>query len=101
MSTQLRATCAAIGAAVATLFRIRSGAVALMIALGLAGCRDATVSRAAPADPADPGARAPRVGYRSTIGSYTSRRPISPGPLSPDAWREQNERAAPAPKSGQ
>ncbi len=96
MSAQLRATCAAIGAAVATLFRIRSGAIALVVALGLAGCRDAPVSRAATADPADPGARAPRVGYRSTIGSYTSQRPVAPGP-----WREQNERAAPPPKSGQ
>jgi hypothetical protein len=96
MSAQFRAICAAIGVAAAALFRLSSGALALIVALGLAGCRDTTVSRAAPADPADPAARAPRVGYRSTIGSYTSQRPVSPGP-----WREQNERAAPAPKSGQ
>jgi hypothetical protein len=47
-------------------------------------------------DPADPGAGAPRVGYRSTIGSYKSQRPVEPGP-----WAEQNEPVAPQPKSGQ
>jgi hypothetical protein len=101
MSAQLRATYAAIHAAIATLFRIPSAAVALAVALALASCREAPVSGAAPADPADPGAPAPRVGYRSTIGPYARQRPVSPGPSSPAAWRDQNERAAPAPKSGQ
>jgi len=96
MSAQFRATCAAIGVAAAALFQLRSGALALIVALAVAGCRDAPVSRAVAADPADPAARVPRVGYRSTIGPYTSQRPVSPGP-----WREQNERAAPPPKSGQ
>jgi hypothetical protein len=44
-------------------------------------------------DPSDPGVRVPAVDYRSTIGRYTSRRPVEPAP-----WREQNERVAPAPK---
>jgi hypothetical protein len=44
-------------------------------------------------DPSDPDIRVPAVGYRSTIGRYTSRRPVEPAP-----WREQNERVTPAPK---
>jgi hypothetical protein len=44
--------------------------------------------------PADPHARAPAVGYRSTTAPYVSRRPVAPAP-----WREQNERVAPAPGS--
>jgi hypothetical protein len=48
------------------------------------------------ADPADPSARVAGVGYRSTAAPYTSLRPTTP-----TAWREQNERAAPSPKSGQ
>ena len=44
--------------------------------------------------PADPYARAPAVGYRSTTAPYVSRRPIAPAP-----WREQNERVAPTPGS--
>ena len=47
-------------------------------------------------DPADPGAKVAGVGYRSTIAPYTSLRPTAPAP-----WRQQNERVAPAPKSGQ
>ena len=48
------------------------------------------------ADPADPGARAPRVGYRSTIAPYSSQRPVEPG-----SWGEQNQPVTPQPKSGQ
>jgi hypothetical protein len=44
-------------------------------------------------DPSDPGVRIPPARYRSTIGNYTSRRPVEPMP-----WREQNERVTPAPK---
>jgi hypothetical protein len=96
MSAQLRVKCAAIRVAVTNLFQLRHGAIALMVALGLASCRDAPMSPAAAPDPADPRAPAPRVGYRSTIDPYTSQRPVSPGP-----WREQNERVTPAPKSGE
>ena len=45
------------------------------------------------ADPSDPGIRVPAVSYRSTMGRYTSQRPVEPAP-----WREQNERVTPAPK---
>lgn len=45
-------------------------------------------------NPADPGARAPTVQYRSTIGNYTRQRPVEPSD-----WREQNERVAPAPRN--
>jgi len=59
------------------------------------GCSGAPPAPLTAADPSDPGARAPPVGYRSTIGSYKSQRPVEPAP-----WGEQNERAA-GPKSGQ
>jgi len=60
------------------------------------GCSGAPPAPLTAADPSDPGARAPPVGYRSTIGSYKSQRPVEPAP-----WGEQNERVAPRPKSGQ
>jgi hypothetical protein len=60
------------------------------------GCSGAPPAPLTAADPSDPAARAPPVGYRSTIGSYKSQRPIEPAP-----WGEQNERVAPRPKSGQ
>jgi len=95
MPAQLRATCAAIAMAVAPPFRITTVAIALLIALG--GCRDAPVPPpAAIADPADPRAPVPRVGYRSTTGAYTSRRPVSPAP-----WGEGNAPVAPPPKPEQ
>ena len=47
-------------------------------------------------DPADPAAKVAGVGYRSTTAPYTSLRPTVP-----TSWREQNDRAAPSPKSGQ
>ena len=96
MSAQIRVKCAAIRVAVTNLFQLRYGAIALMVALGLASCRDAPMSPAAAPGPADPKAPAPRVGYRSTIAPYKSQRPVDPAP-----WGEQNERVTPAPKSGQ
>ena len=60
------------------------------------GCSGAPPAPLAAGDPSDPAARAPPVGYRSTIGSYKSQRPVEPAP-----WGEQNERVAPGPKSGQ
>jgi hypothetical protein len=66
------------------------------LALLLAACTDAPRSPVAGPDPSDPGARVPRVDYRSTTGPYKSQRPVDPAP-----WTEQNERVAPAPKSGQ
>jgi len=63
-------------------------------ALTLGACMPATLPVAG-ADPADPGAKVAAVGYRSTVAPYTSLRPTAPA-----SWREQNDRAAPAPKSG-
>ena len=64
-------------------------------ALTLAGCMPATVPLVG-ADPADPGAKVAGVGYRSTVAPYSSLRPVFPS-----AWRDQNDRVAPPPKSGQ
>jgi len=75
-------------------FRRRLGGLAAVaLAALIQGC---TATPHAPfngPDPSNPHARVPVVGYRSTIGSYESRRPVEPVP-----WREQNERVAPAPK---
>jgi len=59
-------------------------------------CSGAPPAPLAAADPSDPGTRAPPVGYRSTVDSYKSQRPVEPAP-----WGEQNERVAPRPKSSQ
>jgi hypothetical protein len=98
MSAHIRAFGAAGGPAVTQQFR--RGVVVLAALAGLvlllAGCADPPRSPATWPDPADPGAPAPRVEYRSTVGAYRSQRPVDPAP-----WVEQNERVAPAPKSGQ
>ena len=97
MLAQLRAIPAAVHSVAAKLFviRLRTFAGLTAAALTLAGCMPATVPLAG-ADPADPGAKVAGVGYRSTIAPYSSLRPTAPS-----SWREQNERVAPAPKSGQ
>jgi hypothetical protein len=58
----------------------------------LAACSALPPPLAGP-DPSDPSARVAAVGYRSTIGPYTSQRPVEPMP-----WQQQNERVAPAPR---
>jgi len=63
--------------------------------LFLAGCNTVPSVSAGP-DPSDPGARTSRVDYRSSIGSYTSQRPVAPA-----AWKKQNEQVTPAPKPGE
>jgi hypothetical protein len=75
--------------------KIRTSIGMAVMALALGGCMPTTVPLAG-ADPADPGAKVPGVGYRSTISPYTSLRPTAPS-----SWREQNDRVAPAPKSSQ
>jgi hypothetical protein len=65
-----------------------------VLALLTSGCGAPPPAPIVGADPSDPGARAPRVDYRSTIGSYKSQRPVEPGP-----WGEQNQSVAPQPKS--
>jgi hypothetical protein len=98
MSAHIRAFDAAIERAGAKPLQIKFDVLAVVVGLVLllAGCTDAPRSPAAGPDPSDPGARAPRVDYRSTIGPYKSQRPVNPAP-----WTEQNERVTPAPKSGQ
>jgi hypothetical protein len=97
MSAHIRPSCAADGPAATMPLQSRLSvyAIVLVLALLLAACTDAPRAPVARADPSDPGARAPRVDYRSTIGSYKSQRPVEPGP-----WGEQNQGVAPQPKSG-
>jgi hypothetical protein len=95
MSAHIRLSCAADEPAATRLLQIRLSVCAIVPALALlAACTDAPRAPVAGADPSDPGARAPRVDYRSTIGSYKSQRPVEPGP-----WGEQNQGVAPQPKS--
>jgi len=97
MLAQLGAILAAVRSVVETTFAIRFRSLAGMAvtALTLGGCMSTAVPLAG-ADPADPGAKVASVGYRSTIAPYTSLRPTAPS-----SWREQNDRVAPAPKSGE
>lgn len=97
MLAQLGAILAAVRSVVETIFGIRFRSLAGMAvtALTLGGCMP-TAAPLVGADPADPGAKVAGVGYRSTIAPYTSLRPTAPS-----SWREQNDRVAPAPKSGQ
>src|SRR4051794_7024667 len=96
MQAQLEAVRAAVHSVAATPYLIRSRNLAGLaaVALTLASCIPATVPLAG-RDPADPTARVASARYRSTVAPYTSLRPNAPS-----SWREQNDRAAPAPKSG-
>jgi hypothetical protein len=96
MSAHIRPSRAADEPAVPRPLQIRFGVRAIVpaLALLLAACTDAPRAPVARADPSDPGARAPRVDYRSAIGSYKSQRPVEPGP-----WGEQNQGVTPQPKS--
>ena len=97
MFAQLVARIAAVRSVVEKLSGIRSGTIAGLTAAGLAlaACMPATGPLVG-ADPADPGAKVAGVGYRSTVSPYSSLRPAVPS-----SWRDQNDRVAPAPKSGQ
>lgn len=82
------------------LARVPSSRNVLIVSLAiggalLTGCSPPSYPLAG-ADPADASVPVAAVGYRSTVAPYTSLRPTTP-----KAWREQNERAAPAPKSDQ
>ena len=68
-------------------------ALVFLLAVLNAGCASVPPRPLAAADPADATARVPAVRYRSTIGPYTSQRPVDPEP-----WVEQNERVAPTPR---
>jgi len=95
MQAQLGAVRAAVHSVAAKPYLIRSRNLAglIAVALTLAACVPATVPLAG-RDPADPGAKVAGANYRSTVAPYSSLRPSAPSP-----WREQNDRAAPAPKS--
>ena len=97
MLAQLGAILAAVRSVVETLFGIgfRRSAGLAVAALVLGACMPTTVPLAG-ADPADPNAGVAGVGYRSTVAPYSSLRPTAPS-----SWRDQNDRVAPAPKSGQ
>src|SRR5882724_537649 len=97
MLAQLGAILTAVHSVVEAIFNNRFRAVGALAvtAFALGGCMATTVPLAG-ADPADPGAKVAGVGYRSTVAPYTSLRPTAPS-----SWREQNDRVAPAPKSGQ
>lgn len=73
----------------------RTLAVMAVVTGSIVGCMP-TGGTLIGADPADPAAKVAAVGYQSTVAPYTSLRPTIP-----QAPREQNERAAPSPKSGQ
>ena len=63
----------------------------LLLAASLtAGCSALPPAPLTGSNPSDPGAAAPRAGYRAVVGPYASRRPGEPA-----EWREQNERIAP------
>ena len=96
MLAQLGARLATVGSVVERPYgiRFRTSVGLAVAALMLGGCVPTTVPLAG-ADPADPAARVAGVGYRSTIAPYSSLRPTAPS-----SWREQNDRVAPAPKSG-
>lgn len=96
MFAQVGAKLAAVRSVAGRTIGIRKAALAATIAgtLALGGCLPTTTPLAG-ADPADPSARVAAVGYRSTVAPYTTLRPVAPSP-----WKEQNDRAAPAPKSG-
>lgn len=96
MQAQLRAVRAAVHSVGEKphLIRFRNLAVLAAVALTLAACMPATVPLAGQ-DPADPAAKVAGASHRSTVAPYSSLRPSAPS-----SWREQNDRVAPAPKSG-
>jgi hypothetical protein len=68
-------------------------ATALSIILLLQACSPLPPSLLTGPDPADPRTPVRATAYRSTVGPYTSQRPVEPVP-----WPEQNERVTPPPK---
>jgi len=98
MLAQIATRFAAIGGRRVESLRRHFTPLATLVVLALVGqgCSAPPPAPVAGPDPANPQARVPSSAYRSTIGSYTSQRPVEPAP-----WGEQNQRVAPQPKSGQ
>lgn len=96
MPAQNLARFAAVGSVATTRVPLPFRTILLSLALlALAGCATRSQVSAGP-DPSDPGARTSRADYSSTLGRYTSQRPVAPA-----AWKQQNEQVAPAPKPGE
>ncbi|UZE49970.1 hypothetical protein ONR75_04105 [Rhodopseudomonas sp. P2A-2r] len=95
MFAQFGAKIAAVGSVAVTLYDSRLAVFAALsaVALTLGGCLPAAAPLAG-ADPADPSARVAGTAYRSTVAPYISLRPVAPS-----AWRERNDRVAPAAKT--
>jgi hypothetical protein len=96
MFAQIAGRGAASGRRPNALLKNRSGPLILLLctALLVQGCRtDPPPSPYTGRDPSDPRAPVARSTYQSTLGSYSSQRPVEPTP-----WREQNQGVAPAPK---
>lgn len=95
MFAHFQAKSAALWGRRAVSFRTRLAPAIGVVALCLlsAACVTTPHEPFAGPDPSSPSIRVPLTGYRSTIGRYTSQRPVEPAP-----WREQNERITPAPK---
>ena len=94
MFVQIGTRVAAVGRRSAASFNRPIGSLILLLALAMLaqGCREKPSPFAGP-DPSNPQAPVSRSSYRSTLGPYTSQRPVEPAP-----WRERNEGVAPAPK---
>jgi hypothetical protein len=95
MSTQFWATSAVFERQNTKLLQRGLGAVLLVGALiAVAGCAAPSQPLFSP-DAADPSVRVPPTRYRSTLGPYSSQRPVEPGD-----WLGTNERVTPQPKPG-
>ena len=62
--------------------------------IAVAGCAAPSQPFTGP-DPADPSVRVSPTRYHSTLGPYSSQRPVEPGD-----WVDANERVTPQPKPG-
>jgi len=93
MSAQLWMRCAQFLGHCAGFTRCRAVIACALLPVIAQGCAGPSVPIGG-LNPADPGAQAPAVQYRSTVGHYSRQRPVEPSD-----WREQNERVAPAPRN--
>jgi hypothetical protein len=73
-----------LGAALAAMARLQD-ALGRMLAAAMVASLTGACAMTAPAplagsDPANPSARVPALKYRSTLGTYSSQRPVEPSP---------------------
>jgi hypothetical protein len=94
MYSQMQAMEAAVDTAASRAYRRSFAALAaLVLTAALCGCQQ--TAPLAGADPADPGAKVPATGYRTTTAPYRAMRPAAPA-----AWTDKN-RDAPAAERAQ